>query len=132
MGLAEILAAKRQNKPLPIEKADTSYISNDKYLPNYEINPLFLAVYTPLIRDPYSTFYHHFEYAVWLLSSENVHVLNTFPPISPDVLFHLYMKHNPPKCAHDLHRLYVAISRICLVVPPIYLPQIEEIIRKNS
>jgi hypothetical protein len=146
MSLKDILAARKLQTSPPVQKKieprverdeeeDEDFVPyshpSDKYLSNYEVDPIFLAVHTPLIRDPYDCFYNHFEYSVWMLGQNHRHVLNTFCPINSEVLFALYMKYNPPQSAHELHRLYVAISRICLSVPPIYLPAIEDIIQKN-
>jgi hypothetical protein len=143
MDLAAILAARKQAKPQTLEPPSkieateidpdfVPYLASGKYLPNYEINPLFLACLTPLIRFPYQLYAIHNEYYWWLLSpDDNVHVLNTFPPISDQVLFSHYMQHNPPRCAHDLHKLYVTISRIQLNMPPIYLPSILELIKRG-
>lgn len=148
MSLKDILAARKQNAAAPtlaedffkpfsqveVEDEDDKpeyYLAKGTYLPNTEVNKRFLAVYTPLISYPYDLFHNHFEFATWMLD-DNVHVLNTFNPIHADYLFNLYMEYNPPKCAADLHRLYVTITRICLVFPPVYLKSIEDIIRKSE
>lgn len=143
MDLAAILAARKQNKTVPTttiketkvaeEDADfVPYLASGKYLPNYQVDALFLACLTPLIRFPYQLYAVHNEYYWWLLSpDDNVHVLNTWFPISDQVLFDCYMQYNPPKTAHELHKLYVTISRIQLNMPPIYLPSILELIKRG-
>lgn len=137
MDLKDILSKKKAETKSNLEieekeekEEDISYLTTGKYLPNYIKNEIFIATFTPLIRYPYSLFRDHFFFSTWLLG-DNIHVLNTFNPIDPDYLFSFYSQYNPPQCCADLHRLYVAISRICLVMPPIYLEDIEEII-KNS
>lgn len=148
MGIAEILAARKQNKEAPaVAKKEISIFAEDiledeidyyipantKFLPNNVVDPLFLAVMAPLIRSPYALYGIHPEYEWWLLLDENhIHVLNTFVPIPAQILFNQYMQYNPPLRTEHLHRLYCTISRIQLNTPPIYLPRILEIIAKES
>ncbi len=152
MGIAEILAARKAGQKAPPqstsifsediledevpESDDPPYLApkNAKYLDNYRVNELFLAVMTPLIRSPYTMYGVHSEYYWWMLltGDDNVHVLNTFPLIPEQVLFDAYMKYNPPIRVHHLHRLYVTITRLQLNMPPIYLPKILELIKTAS
>lgn len=141
MGIAEILAARKKPQPKEERKEESifedeipyTFPVNTKFLPNNVIDPLFLAVMTPLIRSPYHLYGIHPEYEWWLLLEENhIHVLNTFMPISAQDLFDQYMKYNPPQQTQHLHRLSCTITRIQLNTPPIYLPRILEIIAKES
>lgn len=143
MGIAEILAAKKkaeERKEESIFEEDIledeipyTFPVNTKFLVNNVIDPLFLAVMTPLIRSPYHLYGIHPEYEWWLLLEENhIHVLNTFMPISTQDLFDQYMKYNPPLRTEHLHRLSCTITRIQLVVTLVYLPRVLEIIEKES
>lgn len=153
MGMADILAAKKQNKPVEtVEKREisifaedileddlepdsptTGYYTNNRFLDNSKVDELFLAVLTPLVKNPYALYGIHFEYEMWLLlGDDHLHVLNSFVPIPEQVLFDAYMRYNPPVRTHHLHRLYVAISRIVLITPSVYLPKILELIKTAS
>ncbi len=149
MGIAEILAA-RKNAVIekPAIRKEESIFAEDiledeidykvphdaRFLNNYKVDPLFLACMKPLIRSPYQLYGIHAEYYHWLLlrDDNNVHVLNTFPPISGVTLLNAYMEYNPPRVPGHLHSLYCTISRLQLNMPPVYLPAILEIIRKES
>lgn len=108
------------------ENIDYKVIDTEKYLPSYERNEYFFSVYSLLIKYPYLLYGETALFS--FLLGDNIYVLNTFPILEAEKLFEKYMEKNPPKKAHDLHKLYVAICRICLNIPGYYQKEVEDII----
>ena len=94
---------------------------------------LFIACWTPFLKDPFSFNVTIFrDYKRWLLSP-SLYVLNSFPRIDSQYLFELFQEENPPKSIHDCYTLSQLLWEIDLTVPDKYLKVFIDIIkRKNS
>jgi len=161
MGIAEILARKKAlaSTPSPIIEKDKDIVrasppgspynpppvlegsddiedlkfgivTGDKYLPSYKKDLLFISFYSLLIKYPYLLYADYLPLREFILK-DHVYVLNTFAPLNQQKIFELYMIHNPPRSAHELHKLYCSISSICLSVPGYYQKDVEDIISGN-
>lgn len=96
--------------------------------PNYD---LFLAAWTPYLRNPYSFRAMTFRpYLKWILSP-SLYVLNTFSLIDTYEILQVILQQMPPSSPEELHYLSQFLFEIRLTVPAKYERDFLRLLRKN-
>ena len=132
MSLAEILKRKlSQPKEIKIEEKAEDVIEYKAVVsfstPDEE---LFLALYTPFLKDPYKFDWFIFrDFSAYILES-SCYVLNTFPKMDETEILKLFIERFSPTTFTEYAKIIHFVSHICLCVPASYETRIREIIQK--
>ena len=130
MTLQEILKRKLSQSSKEDEKKEEPEIEYQAVTSFSTPTPeLFLAVYTPFIKNPY-----HFDWFIFREYSSHIldgtYVLNTFPVMDKDNILQLYLERMSPKSFEEYAKLVHFVGHLCLCVPASYEIKIKEIIEK--
>lgn len=132
MNLADILKRKlSQPASKEEEKKEDEDIIPYKAVTSYSppSEDLFLAVYTPFIKNPY-----HFDWFIFREYSSHIldgtYVLSTFPVMDKDNILQLYLERMSPKSFEEYAKLVHFVGHLCLCVPASYEIRIKEIIER--
>ena len=133
MNLKEILANRKGVKKVEVvtetEEAEINYKATTFYEEPDE--DIYLAIYTPFIKNPYEFNGLVFMYYKLFLLGDKLYVLNTFPKLDIDRLFSLYLSSKlKPESLHEHTLLCYFLNHIHLMIPNKYQTRIEEIIKE--
>lgn len=124
MSIAELLANKRKAlKPIIEEKVEEEEIEwKLKKTLNYEEidKKLFLAMYAPYIRDPYSFNWFVFIKYRDFLFPDGAYVLNTFPLLNINRILNIYLEYKKPETLQQYTQLIHIINHMHLNIPKEY------------
>ena len=133
MNLADILKRKlSQPASKEGEKEEDEDIIPYKAVTSYSppSEDLFLALYTPFIKNPYAFDWFIFrEYSEYLL--DGTYVLNTFERMDKDYILEIYIQILKPKTFDECAKIIFFVGHICLCVPRLYQQRILEILEKK-
>ena len=135
MNLKEILANRKGIKKVEVVTGTEEAEINYKVTTFYEEpdEDIYLAIYTPFIKNPYEfNWFIFIDYKTFLLG-DNLYVLNTFPKLNIDRLFSLYLDSKlKPESLHEHTLLCYFLNHIHLMIPNKYQTRIEKIIKEFS
>lgn len=133
MSLAEILKRKlSQPKEVKIEEKVEEDAIEYKAVVSFSTpdESLFLALYTPFIKNPYKFDWFVFrDFSAYLLES-SCYVLNTFPRMDETAILQLFLEKFSPSSFDEYAKLVHFVGHLCLCVPASYESRIREIIQK--
>ena len=131
MTLQEILKRKLSQSSKEDEKKEEPEIEYQAVTSFSTPTPeLFLAVYTPFIKNPYHFDWFIFrEYSEYLL--DGTYVLNTFERMDKDYILEIYIQILKPKTFDECAKIIFFVGHICLCVPRLYQQRILEILEKK-
>ena len=133
MSLAEILKRKlSQPKEVKIEEKVEEDVIEYKAVVSFSTpdESLFLALYTPFIKNPYKFDWFVFrDFSAYLLES-SCYVLNTFPRMDETAILQLFLEKFSPSSFDEYAKLVHFVGHLCLCVPASYESRIREIIQK--
>ena len=133
MSLAEILKRKlSQPKEIKIEEKVVEDFVEYKAVVSFSTpdESLFLALYTPFIKNPYKFDWFVFrDFSAYLLES-SCYVLNTFPRMNETAILQLFIEKFSPSSFDEYAKIVHFVGHLCLCVPASYESRIREIIQK--
>ena len=131
MTLQEILKRKLSQSSKEDEKKEEPEIEYQAVTSFSTPTPeLFLALYTPFIKNPYAFDWFIFrDYSEYLL--DGTYVLNTFERMDKDYILEIYIQILKPKTFDECAKIIFFVGHICLCVPRLYQQRILEILEKK-